>query len=168
MGGRNIFDYLKIASPFIGVGVLFLLSWLVSLKTKPTTKQHLLVKVVKWVARVIGLGETELLLFGVLAGWSFNPPSSSVEVILAPATVAIALAGCIVSWWRVRLAGILLIVTSFGVLINPLFIRPVVDGHFFILDYLMFASPLLVSGVLFLLSWWLSRKIGSSVHTEPP
>jgi hypothetical protein len=35
----------------------------------------------------------------------------------------IALAGYIVSWWREWLAGTLLIVTSFGVLINPVFNR---------------------------------------------
>ena len=68
---------------------------------------------------------------------------------------AIALAGCILSWWRERVAGILLVVTAaaLGAHIGVFAAR----NH--MLAWSMLGLPYLVAGVLLLISWRLSREL---------
>jgi hypothetical protein len=82
---------------------------------------------------------------------------SAVGIFLI-ATAVIALAGCFVSWWREWLAGVLLIVSWLPPL--GLVVCRIVMGRYYgdVDDWLGFASALPVAGVLFLLSWWLSRR----------
>lgn len=117
-----------------------------------------LAKGMKWSARVIGLcvagffltfliGETITSI--LTEGWQPVMREVMVEVIPMGVFAGIALAGAILSWWRERLASILLMVTAIGVGILvevPARVR------------LMFGLPYLLAGVLFLTSWWLSRK----------
>ena len=71
------------------------------------------------------------------------------------------LAGCIISWWRLRLAGILLIVAVIG--LDVAMIPEHREGMSRFLAGAGFGFlPFLTVGMLFLLSWWLSRK------TSPP
>ncbi len=67
---------------------------------------------------------------------------------------AMALASCIVSYWRLRLAGILLVLISiaFGVQISVY----AIDNHFF--AWVIMGFPYLVAGALMILGWWLERK----------
>jgi len=67
---------------------------------------------------------------------------------------AIGLAGCIVSWWRERVAGILLVLTAIGFGIH---IGLVAERNHF-LAWLMVGFPYLVAAVLLFYSWRLSRK----------
>ena len=127
------------------------------------TKRQRTAKGIRWAARVIGLGGTLFYLMLLFAAWEspgfFNTfyIHSTVGIFLA-ATAVIALAGCIISWWRVRLAGVLLIIS----LLPPLglVICEIVMGRY-TYDaeaWLGYASALPVAGLLFFLSWWLSRK----------
>ena len=126
------------------------------------SKQYRLAKRMRWTARIIGLlaaGFCLLMMIGstvaeVLAeGW--KPINTDTVVgILIGVLGAIALAGCIVSWWRERLASILLVLTAvgFGIHIGLWAGR----NHFLV--WLMMGFPYLIASVLFFNSWLLSRK----------
>jgi hypothetical protein len=86
-------------------------------------------------------------------------------------SMVIALAGCIVSWWRLRLAGILLVLTFFGLITAGILAGGPIDlPERFSLSVILgnirqasiMGSPFLIAGILFLYSWWLSGKVGSS------
>ena len=127
------------------------------------SKQYRLAKRMRWAARVIGLlaaGVCLLMLIGstvaeVLAeGW--KPINADIVVgILIGVLGAIGLAGCIMSWWRERLASILLVLTAigFGVHIGLFAGR----NHFLV--WLMMGLPYLIASVLLFNSWQLSKKI---------
>ena len=124
--------------------------------------QYHLAKRMRWAARIIGLtaaGFSLLMIIGstvaeVLAeGW--NPIDANIVVgSLMGILGAIGLAGCIVSWWRERLASILLVLTAigFGIHIGLFAGR----NHFLV--WLMMGFPYLIASVLFFYSWRLSGK----------
>jgi hypothetical protein len=66
--------------------------------------------------------------------------------------LAMAIAGCILSWWRVRLAGILLIVSGVAVGVDA---AVVVGRNQLVL--LVLGLPFIVTGLLFLKSWRLVK-----------
>ena len=78
----------------------------------------------------------------------------TIEGILLGVLGAIGLVGCIVSWWRERLAGILLVLTALGLGIHI----GVIAGRNHILAWSMVGLPYLVAAVLLFYSWWLLRK----------
>ncbi len=135
-----------------------------------TGKQRL-AKVIKWVARVIGLTITGFLLLAILivnfkfwlSGGFGAGGMLFFQDLLGILSLVLGLAACIISWWRVRLAGILLIVAA--IVIDAAMIPDYLAGEG---AYILLAGwgygflPLLTVGILFLLSWWLSRK------TSPP
>lgn len=67
---------------------------------------------------------------------------------------AVALAGCILSWWREQIAGILLVLTAaaLGAHIGVFAER----NH--LMAWAMVGLPYLIAGVLLLNSWRLSRE----------
>ncbi len=133
------------------------------------TIRQRLAKGLRWTARVIGLGGTVSYLFWWFAYSQFGYlwiRSGTASIFLA-ATVIIALAGCITSWWRGWLASVLLIIswlTSLGVVIYAITGQYVDGGGV----WLSLASPLLIAGVLLLSSWWLSRKTSPSALLPSP
>lgn len=144
---------------------------------KPTlaTRRQRLAKGMRWAARIIGLPVT---FFGLMMAVGEGVQSSLTEgfgpinlaflggsfIVLS---MVIAGAGCIISWWRVRLAGILLVLTLFGLITAGILAGGPIDyPERFSLSFILanirqasiMGSPFLVAGVLFLLSWWLTRK----------
>ena len=125
-------------------------------------KQYCLAKRVRWAARIIGLlaaGFTLAMVIGstiaeVLAeGW--KPINADIVAgILIGVLGAIGLAGCIVSWWRERLASILLVLTAigFGIHIGLFAGR----NHFLV--WLIMGFPYLIASMLFFYSWRLPKK----------
>ena len=131
-----------------------------------TTKQQRIQKRIRWAARIIGLVITVFLLMFLIGETIMSIQAEGLKFdveglfIVVPALVA--LAGYIVSWWRERAGGLLLILVSitFGVLPSisaqpPWSVLEALQG------WLMLGSPFLIIGVLFLISSWLSRKTGS-------
>ncbi len=127
------------------------------------SKQYRLAKRMRWAARIIGLlaaGFCLLILIGsaiaeVLTGaWETTSQTDKIQGSLIGILGAIGLAGCIMSWWRERLASILLVLTAvgFGIHIGLYAGR----NHF--LAWLMVGFPYLIASVLFFNSWLLSRK----------
>ena len=127
------------------------------------SKQYRLAKRMRWAARIIGLLAAVLCLFmltastiaEVLTGdWETTSQADIIQGSLIGVLGAIALAGCIVSWWRERLAAILLVLTAvgFGIHIGLCAGR----NHF--LAWLMVGFPYLIASVLLFNSWLLTRK----------
>jgi predicted RND superfamily exporter protein len=77
-----------------------------------------------------------------------------VEGILLAILIVIALLGSILSWWRERLAVILLVLVSIGLGIHI----GVYAGRNHFLAWSMVGLPYLVAGGLLLYAWWLERK----------
>jgi len=129
----------------------------------PGSNQHRLAKRMRWAARIIGLlaaGFCLLMLIGstvaeVLTGaWATTSQTDIIQGSLIGVLGAIGLGGSIVSWWRERLASILLALTAagFGIHIGLCAGR----NHF--LAWLMVGFPYLIASVLLFISWQLSRK----------
>ncbi len=135
------------------------------------TNRRRLAKGMRWAARIIGLGETALLLFQWFFAQIFTEAQDRVAIAnLSSVAAVIAVVGCFTSWWRSWLAGVLLIISWFtysGWFIYKIAMGPLVTRSYF-LGYLVFGSPLLDAGVLFLLSWWLSRKPSPSAPPPSP
>ena len=109
----------------------------------------------KWAGRIVGLiiavTWTISLLISVIAEWG---TPIMLEGIILGILVAINVASVIVSWWYPKIGGILLVI--FG---TAFFIFGYVTaGYNKIFAALISGFPFLVSGILFVLSWWRSRK----------
>jgi hypothetical protein len=139
-----------------------------------TTKQRA-AKGMRWAARIIGLPVT---LFGAMMAFGEGIQSIQTEgfgpvnltffgglfIILS---MLAAVVGCIISWWRLRVAGVLLVATFFGLIIAGILAGGPADypERFSLSNILgntgqasIMGSPFLVAGILFLLSWRLSRN----------
>ena len=124
------------------------------------SKQYLLAKRMRLTGRIIGLFTAGFFL-AFLIGEAISEvlaedweATIGVEGILLGILVAIALAGCIISWWRQRLGGILLILASIGLGIHIGIIAE--RNHFLV--WLVLGFPYLIAGGLLLYAWWLERK----------
>ena len=118
----------------------------------------------RWAARIIGLLAAGLWLISLIAsGISVlldGDVESAVEIegILLMVFAAIALAVCVASWWRERLAGVLLVLVAIGFGSYS----GAIAGRNHVIVGLMIGVPYFIAGVLFLYSWRLSRQ-----NTEP-
>jgi len=79
--------------------------------------------------------------------------TTSIEGNLLVIIGIIALAGCILSWWRDLLSGILLVATSAGLGAHI----GICAGHSHIMAWSMLGLPYLVAGLLLFYAWRLSR-----------
>ena len=128
------------------------------------SKQYRLAKRMRWAARIIGLlaaGFCLLMLIGetvteVLTGaWETTSQTDIIQGSLIGVLGVIGLAGCIVSWWRERLASLLLVLTAIGFGIHI----GLCAGRNHFLAWLMVGFPYLIASVLLFNSWLLSKKI---------
>ncbi len=80
---------------------------------------------------------------------------TTLEAGVAGMSAGIALAGCIVSFWQERLAGILLVSASavWGI------VQYTVVGIHDSTIWAVYGMPYLIAGLLFFRSWWLSGEI---------
>ncbi len=120
--------------------------------------EHRLVKPMRWTARAIAsVGATYFLV--MLIGSAINDGIGPITIEGATMAVLglLALAGCVASWWRERLAGILLIGTAVGLGIHI----GICAGRYHLLVWSVMGLPYLVAGLLLLGSLRLSRQ-------EPP
>ena len=129
----------------------------------PESNQHRLAKRMRWAARAIGLLAAGLCLLTmtastiaeVIAGdWETTSQTDIIQGSLIGVLGAIGLAGCIVSWWRERIASILLVLTAIGFGIHI----GLCAGRNHFLAWLMIGFPYLIASVLLFISWRLSRE----------
>ena len=116
---------------------------------------HRLAKPMRWAARAIALVGAIYFLV-ILIGSAINEAVGPITV--EGATLAllalVAVAGCVASWWRERLAGILLIATAVGLGIHI----GTYAGRWHLLMWSIMGLPYLFAGLLLLGSLRLSRK----------
>ena len=117
-----------------------------------------LAKRVRWTARVIVLILTifgAIMLIGAAVseflsqGFITTSLAGNLLVVIG----IVALAGCVLSWWRDLLAGILLLVTSAGLGAHI----GIFAGRNHLMVWTILGLPYLVAGVLLLYARWLSR-----------
>ncbi len=94
------------------------------------------------IAEIIGRAITEDAIRDVMPG------------VLLAYLVAIAMISFILSWWRERLAAILLVLSAIGLGIHI----GVYAGRNHFLDWSIVGLPYLTAGGLLLYAWWLERK----------
>lgn len=115
--------------------------------------------------RIIGFGITVfggIMLIGEAVGeftqkgWAvITEATPSDPGVLLLIIGAVALAGCILSFWRERAAGIMLVAVA-GALAAHI---AVFAGRNHLLAWSMLGLPYLVAGILFLNSWRLSQEL---------
>ena len=127
-------------------------------------KQYRLAKRMRWAARVIGLFAATVCLSIVVISAAVDGPTEGGEAINQAELVQgimigvlglVGLTGSIVSWWRERLAGVLLVLTAVGFGIHV----GLCAGRNHFMAWLIIGFPYLVAAVLLFSSWRLSRKI---------
>ena len=118
------------------------------------SKQERRVKRMRWTARIIALGVAGFIIIMLVGEGFFKDVPFWTEGMLVVVIFGVALAGGILSWWRERLAGILLILVSigWGIYLGLYGERAQLQA------WLIMGLPFLVAGLLFLNSWRLSRK----------
>lgn len=97
-----------------------------------------------------------IMVIGSAAGEIIEdePLPFDVEGVTLGIITIVALAGCIISWWRERLAGILLILVAIGLAIHI----GICAGRNHVLAWITLGLPYLIAGGLLFGSWRLSRN----------
>ena len=109
--------------------------------------------------RIIGLIVAVFILIFLIGESTSDIAGEGWETITASGIVLgvlmlIALAGCIISWWKEKLAIALLLAVSIGLGIHIAFYAG--RNHF--LTWLMVGLPFLLTATLLFTGWWLERK----------
>lgn len=118
-------------------------------------KSYRLAKWSKWVGRTVATIESVFFLLFLVGGAIVDgeEPIEAAGVLLFLLQV-VAFYACILSWYRLGRAGIMLVLVSIGLGIHIGFCA----GHNHFLAWTMIGLPYLVAGTLLLYSWRLSRE----------
>jgi len=122
-------------------------------------RHHILARRMRRTGRIIGMiaaGFFLVIMVGEAVGESLSEGEGIIETagVLLAALSAVALVACIISWWRIRLAGILLVLVSIALGIHI----GIYAGSNHFLAWLMVGFPYFVAGGLILISLWLERE----------
>jgi len=121
-------------------------------------------------ARIIGfisagsagefIGEGAYVLLLAARGVPVFADACAVGGVLLGVFSAIGLAACILSWWRERAAGIMLVsaAAAMGIFVSIFRAPAIIPGQLMIF-WLWMGLPYLVAGILFLNSWRLSQEL---------
>ncbi len=117
-------------------------------------KQYNLAAAMGFIGRAIGF-TAALFMMVMLIGGAFaeTGPVKTAGILLAIIGAA-ALAGCILSFWRERLAIVLLLLVTIGLGIHI----GVYAGRNHFVTWLVLGLPYLAAAALLFLGWWLERK----------
>jgi len=127
-----------------------------------------LTKGMRWTGRIIALPLAAFLFVFMIGEFIDSVKTEGLQHamqiggLLGGMTIMLALVGCIISWWWLLPAGVLLI---FAYLFGAISSGLVAVYHVGVFRWGQFGDLwsipgiiYLVAGVLFLLSWWLTRK----------
>ncbi|UCE97217.1 MAG: hypothetical protein JSV74_04425 [Dehalococcoidia bacterium] len=126
------------------------------------SKQRRLAIRIRLLGRVFGLVTAGFSLIFIVAEAFGEPANAYVAAdklagFLLAILIVIAIAGCILSWWRERTAAVLLVLVAVGLGIHI----GVYAGRNHLLAWSMVGLPYLIAGELLLYAWRLERKLVS-------
>ena len=115
-------------------------------------------KRIRWAARVIGIIIGAFWTISLIASSiaEFGTPVPIEGFILA-GLITINVAGVIIAWWKEKIGGIIIVAAA----VSLCTFSYIEAGHNKILAMLFSGFPFLISGILFLISWWRSKKVYS-------
>jgi hypothetical protein len=119
-------------------------------------------RIIIWTARVLGSVAGTFWALSLIVGTiqEIGTPITTevmIESIILTGLIAVILAGVIVAWWIEKTGGIIIIVAA-----AALCIFAYIDAGFNkIFAMLTSGFPFLISGILFLIGWWVSKKAGT-------
>ena len=121
------------------------------------------VKWMRWVARIIGIIVAGFWVLSLIASSiaEFGTPII-LEGIILGVLVAINTAGVIIAWRREKVGGIIIVASAVMLSIFAY----ISAGHNKIFAVLFSGFPFLISGIIFLVSWWMSIKFYSSKNSS--
>ncbi|MBN1862719.1 MAG: hypothetical protein JW790_03665 [Dehalococcoidales bacterium] len=116
----------------------------------------------KLAGRIIGFGVVGFVLTFLIGETCMEIQAEGWQTIgVAPALIGVitgvALAGCILSWWKLRLGGILLIISAVLCATNIPPLPPLIPQD--VRVWLIIGLPRLVAGIFFLSAWRVSREV---------
>ena len=123
-------------------------------------ERHSLARLMGWAGRIIGLVAALFFLtviIGEAIGEAISDDTGTLTTAgaLLAALSGLALVSCVLSWWRERLAGILLVLIAIALGIHISLYAG--QNHFLV--WLAIGFPYLLAGGLLIFSaWWLERK----------
>ncbi len=125
-------------------------------------RMRLAARIIGFISAGLGgefIGEGAYVLVRAARGWPVVIDAGALTGVLAGMFSGIGLAACILSFWRERAAGIMLVsvAAAMGIFVS-IFSAPAIIPDRLII-WLWMGLPLLVAGVLFLNSWRLSREL---------
>ncbi len=114
-------------------------------------------KTLRIIGRISGIiGTIIFVIFLLIALFGRYPAGrGTFDIIFIAVILAIALFGSIYSWWRLEIAGVTLIGACVLMWIVSVFAYGLRDS----LNWLQAGLPILLAGLLFILSAWLSDKL---------
>ena len=115
-------------------------------------------RTIRWIARILGTILAVYLVFTTVANFFiFNLGDYGIT-----AFIIIFVVGVIVAWFREKIGGIILVVSAVAVSIFSI-ITGLNDPNSDLMDaIILMGLPFLIIGILFLVSWWKSRKLNVS------
>ncbi len=121
----------------------------------PKTNKRVAISI-HWIARILGIIVGSFWVMSLVSStiMEWGTPISMEGFILAGLIAANA-AGVITAWWKEKIGGIIVIIVAVS-----LCIFAYIDaGHHKIIAVLSSGFPFLISGILFIISWWLLKKV---------
>ena len=115
-------------------------------------------RTIRWIARILGTILAVYLVFTTVANFFiFNLGDYGIT-----AFIIIFVVGVIVAWFREKIGRIILVVSAVAVSIFSI-ITGLNDPNSDLMDaIILMGLPFLIIGILFLVSWWKSRKLNAS------
>lgn len=118
--------------------------------------------VICWIARILGTVLAVYLVFTTVAGLIMNFGNLDLIVYGSTAFIIIFVVGVIVAWFKEKIGGIILVTSAVAVSIFSI-IAGLNNPNFDLMDLIILVGlPFLIIGILFLVSWWKSRKLSAS------
>ena len=129
---------------------------MVNIETKDNHKKNRVHLLARWVSAIVGA--TFLFIFigeGIIeAVTGENPPG--IEGTILGALVIIGITGIVIAWWREGIGGTIVTIAAIALSVFAF----VTAGRMKIIAVLFAGGPFLLVGILFLISFLKSRKLG--------
>ncbi|QSX05673.1 hypothetical protein JYG23_13555 [Sedimentibacter sp. zth1] len=105
-------------------------------------------KIVRWIARVIGSLSTAFFLFMIIGDLMFISEPYTLEGVMVVGFAIVLTVGVLIAWWKEGIGGVILTISAIAFAMFIYFTA----GRYKVLASVLISSPFLISGVLFLIT----------------